>query len=423
MRIVSIVVAGLMAAGCTTPAGTSSSSSSGSSNGGAGSSSSGMASGSGGSSASTTSSSSAASSAAGSSSSSAAASSSSSSAASSLSSSSGGGADGGVGDAGVPVVVPGATLLVGVGNWGLRGWTADGAQWNYCGNMSTGNDHSPDLLRNIAYGDGVFIAVGGDANGMVMRSLDGVHWQEDLLPTNACPGEPYPSPCTNWQGAVVYVGNGVWVAGGGNGSLMRSADHGLTWAGLHPNPGVNAVRSLVAAGGLIVAGTDQGVVSVSPDQGDSFSSTTLWQYSMAVAAGGGQFMAWGRHWNGGGFDAACFVSTDNTQTWNPCAAEIDGVENLVHDGSQWVALISSGYATSTNGTTWQTHATSTFPSFFAYDGARWWGVGGGRAWTATNLDAWQSVAMGVPDFRAATLGRVLEENLPVTGVPVCVDNR
>jgi hypothetical protein len=77
----------------------------------------------------------------------------------------------------------------------------------------------------------VFIAVGGDANGMVMRSLDGVHWQEDVHPTNACPGEGYPSSCTNWMGAVTYDA-GVWLAAGGNGAIMRSNDGGATWKGV-----------------------------------------------------------------------------------------------------------------------------------------------------------------------------------------------
>ena len=68
----------------------------------------------------------------------------------------------------------GTLRLVTVGNWGLRGAGLDG-DWNVCGNPSTGNDHSPDLLRGVDYYDGVFIAVGGDRNSMVMRSVDGIH--------------------------------------------------------------------------------------------------------------------------------------------------------------------------------------------------------------------------------------------------------
>jgi len=319
--------------------------------------------------------------------------------------------------------ITGTPLVVGVGNWGLRARTGDGLAWSFCGNMSTGNDHSPDLLRNIGYGNGVFIAVGGDSNGMVMRSLDGVHWQEDIHPVTACPGEPYPSPCTNWQGGVAY-GDGVWISGGGNGSLMRSLDEGLTWTGLHPTASLSAIRSVAFGMGRFVMGMDQGRVTTSADHGDTWTTQTLWTESFGAAYGGGQFIVSGRRWNGSGFDTACFLSDDGGDTWDPCAAAVAAGYAFTHDGTRWVARLSGGYATSTDGVTWQTVTTSNFPQEFVFDGTRWIGSGGGRGWQATTLDAWQTTAANtVADFRAMAVGRVLPENLPVTGVPECLDNR
>lgn len=316
----------------------------------------------------------------------------------------------------------GTALLVGVGNWGLRGRSETGQVWDYCGNPSTGNDHSPDLLRNVAYGDGVFLAVGGDANGQVMRSLDGIHWEEDVHPTDACPGDRFPSSCTNWIGAVVY-GAGTWLAGGGNGALMRSRDGGLGWTSLHPDPGPNAVRSLAFGSGRFAAGTDGGFVAVSPDAGDTWMLHELWQYSMNIAYGGGAFIAWGAHWNGSGFDRACFASTNAGDDFIPCSSTVAQATSFVHDGTRWVAALPDAYATSDDATAWTSHAANGFPSTLLFHESTWFGRRGASVLVGSDPDSLSEVATGVEDFRAWTVGRVLDRNLPVMGVPACVDAR
>src|SRR5690606_10850287 len=42
-------------------------------------------------------------------------------------------------------------LIVGVGPWGLRISSANLSTWTTCGGPSTGSDHTPDLLRDVAY--------------------------------------------------------------------------------------------------------------------------------------------------------------------------------------------------------------------------------------------------------------------------------
>jgi hypothetical protein len=326
------------------------------------------------------------------------------------------------GDSGAATAA-GSPLLVGVGNWGLRGRSADGAAWDYCGNLSTGNDHSPDLLRNVGYGDGVLVAVGGDANSMVMRSLDGVHWQEDLHPTSSCAGESYPPSCQNWMGGVAY-GGGTWLAGGGNGALMRSRDGGLTWTGLHPQPTPNAIRDLAYGDGRFVAGTDQGVVLVSRDEGDSWTAHALWTYDTQIAYGAGVFIAWGAHWNGSAFDRGCFVGKSSGDSWSACAPRhVADATSFAHDGTQWVAAIAGGYATSTDAVTWTEHTAANVPGLLLFDSQRWLGRQGTEVWQGTSLDTWQRVATNVPDFRAWTAARVLDRNLPVTSPPACQDKR
>ncbi len=317
----------------------------------------------------------------------------------------------------------GQLVTVAVGSWGFRALGTDGGRtWSYCGNPSTGDDHSPDLLRNVGYGDGVFIAVGGDQNSMVMRSVDGVHWEEDLHPATVCDDETYPASCTNWMGGVAY-GDGTWLAGGGNGALMRSVDGGYTWKGLNPDPRPPAVRDIAYGSGRFVVGADSGVVGVSDDDGDSWTLHELWEYSFSVVHGDGTFMAWGWNWNGTGFDRACFVSTDAGDEFDPCADDVAEGESFEFDGTRWFATIGDGYAESEDGRDWTLHTADNIPGSLLYDGEQWMGHSGTTVIGGASLSAFDVLAKDVPSFRAWTSGLVLDDALPVEGVAACEDLR
>jgi hypothetical protein len=320
-------------------------------------------------------------------------------------------------------------MIVGVGSWGFRGRSSDGASWQYCGNASTGDDHSPDLLRNIGYGDGVFIAVGGDMNGMVMRSLDAVHWQEDVHPKTACPGEGYPSSCTNWMGAVAYT-DGVWLAGGGNGASMRSTDGGVTWKGLHSGFPEKHIRALTGGAGRFVAGTDGGGIAVTKNNGDTWTALInppLWTGApssavLQIAYGAGTFIAYSTQDVTAG-QRACFISTNLGDSWEACTASVKSNLSFVHDGTRWVTTASGGYATSTDGKNWTMHTASNVPSSLLYDGKQWFGRSGGNIYRGQTLDGFAKVATGISEYRGWTIGLVLDKNLPVTGSAACMDKR
>ncbi len=255
-----------------------------------------------------------------------------------------------------------------------------------------------------------------------MRSVDGVHWEEDLHPTTACDDEGYPASCTNWMGGVAY-GDGVWLAGGGNGALMRSDDGGRNWQGVHPDERPPAVRDVAFGSGRFVVGADAGVVGVSDDAGDSWTLHTLWEHSFSVAYGGGTFVAWGANWNGSGFDRACFVSTDAGDDFQPCDSAVAEADSFVFDGNRWVAPVPGGYAESDTAEVWSVHTLESMPSKLLFDGELWYGRSGSRISSGTSPDSWQSQAVDVPDFRAWTVGRVLDANVPVTDVAACQDSR
>jgi hypothetical protein len=342
------------------------------------------------------------------------------------------GQGGGGGSSGAPAPA-GSTMIVGVGAAAFRGWSSDGATWSYCGAPSGGNDHAPNLLRNIGYGDGVFIAVGGDANGMVMRSLDAVHWQEDVHPTTACPGDGYPSSCTNWMGGVAYQA-GTWLAAGGNGAIMRSTDGGSTWKSLKSMFSEGRMRTMGAGSGRFLAGADVSntggdgaVIWVSADNGDHWTKKTPWTNAPAnaflqFAHGAGTFIAFATT-DVGSSSRACFLSTDAGDTWEPCAASVKANTSFVYDGAQWVTPANGGYATSPDGKAWTTHTASNVPAMLLFDGKTWFGRSGGTIYRGATLDTFAKVGMNVSEFRGWAIGQVLDKNLPVTGVPACVDNR
>jgi hypothetical protein len=317
----------------------------------------------------------------------------------------------------------GATVLVGVGDAALRGRSADGSNWLYCANAASHQGEAVDLLRNTGYGAGVFIAVGGDTNnGMVMRSLDGEHWQEDVHPTTACKGEAYPSSCTNWMGGVAYL-DGTWLAGGGNGAMMRSTDVGASWTGLHAGFPEKHIRSIGAGSGRFLAGTDGGGLAVSKDQGDSWTAKTPWSSApsnavLQFAYGNGSFIAFTQEDIAAG-QRACFVSSNLGDDWQACDASVKSNVSFVHDGTRWVTSANGGYATSTDAKTWTSHTASNVPSQLLFDGKTWFGRTGGTVYRGATLDSFASVATKVSDFRAWTLGAVLATNLPVMGVAAC----
>lgn len=222
-------------------------------------------------------------------------------------------------------------MWIGVGNWGFRSSTSDGQTWHTEQNPSTGDDHSPDLLRGVAYGDGVFLAVGGDQNSMVMRTTDGVNWEEDLAPFGG-----------QWLGGAAY-GNGRWIAAGGVGFAIYSDDGGLNWSELEGLP-FSHIRTMAFADGTFIGTGDDGLIITSSD-GESFTER---RQDGAVRLdyldwAGGTWVAAGRQWNGNGFDSSCFASAD-AQSWVTCPIEGGSVVHGVYrDGGDVIVVGDGGY--------------------------------------------------------------------------------
>jgi hypothetical protein len=286
-------------------------------------------------------------------------------------------------------------IVVAVGNWGHRGMTTDGVRWTDVMNEPPGDggDHTPDLLRGVGYGDGKFVAVGGDANGMVMTTTNGVDWDEDLFPAGS-----------DWLGDVAYL-DGIWVAVGGNGVVVRSTDDGVTWQE-NPDRLQWAGRSILAAEGVFLAAGDNGSLAVSADGLTWDESTDAAGLGFAIAHGQDTFVGFASQWNGGGFDTACVQSPDAV-TWSPCPVTSASFGAPAAGEGALVVPIDGGWADSTDGAAWQAHA-GEFPGQLVYADGLWVGLSYQRRWSATSyLGPWNSVD-NVDGFRDLTAGAIFE---------------
>ena len=289
--------------------------------------------------------------------------------------------------------IEGQRIVVGVGNWGHRGMTIDGSRWVEVMNdpPPDGNDHTPDLLRGVGYGDGMFVAVGGDANGMIMTTTDGVTWDEDLFPQG-----------TGWLGDVAYL-DGTWVAVGGNGVVVRSTDGGVQWTQNEQSLDSPA-RTIIVAEGKFVAAGDNGSIAVSPDGlawDQTFDPSGL---GLQLAHGLDTFVGFASQWNGAGFDTACTVS-DDAVAWAPCPVSSASFGTPAAGDGAIVVQTEGGYAVTTDGTRWST-VPGDFPSRLVYGDGVWVGLSYMRRWHAPSYEGpWEDFEH--PDgFRDLTAGVV-----------------
>ncbi len=289
----------------------------------------------------------------------------------------------------------GQVIVVAVGNWGHRGMTTDGVTWDDVMNAPPpdGGDHTPDLLRGVGYGDGKFVAVGGDANGMIMTTTNGVDWDEDLFPQG-----------DGWLGDVAYL-DGIWVAVGGNGVVVRSDDGGVTWSE-NAQRLQWAGRTILAAEGKFLAAGDAGSLATSPDGLTWDEITDPSGIGFSIAHGQDTFVGFASQWNGAGFDTACIQSPD-AQAWMPCPFGSSSFGAPAAGDGVLLVQIDGGYAVSTDGSQWDTHDAD-FPSSLVYGDGVWVGLSYHRRWYADSYAGpWESFE-NVDGFRDLVAGAIFE---------------
>jgi ligand-binding sensor domain-containing protein len=217
-----------------------------------------------------------------------------------------------------------------LGGLGIQRSTDQGNTWTL---VSTDDVASIDS-------DSTGMLFGGTGGGVTRSSDEGTTWQ-------ITPGA--------YALAITALDNGIVLASGLNGEIMRSVDHGVNFASISTTPQGVVTALSTGSGGLVFAGSfaygvfrsvdrgkswmeaDSGVTSrainslligpngevfvatqhgvfKSVDNGESWTEsdtgiTTKWTFDLCLAPGGRLFAAT----NGGGL----FVSLDTGATWQP----------------------------------------------------------------------------------------------------------
>ena len=150
-------------------------------------------------------------------------------------------------------VTYGNGLFVTVGEYGTFLTSPDGTTWTKSpSDASATAAGPPGLAPRIYYGNGLFVAVGGD-NGTILTSPDGTTWAK----RNSGTSEEF---------LGVAYGNGIFLTIGLDGNILISPD-GTTWTeGSYENSySYGFFKAATYGNGLFVTVSKNGAIQTSPD--------------------------------------------------------------------------------------------------------------------------------------------------------------
>ena len=214
-------------------------------------------------------------------------------------------------------------------------YSLDGSTWSVS-DLLSGGIWGPAGWRDVAYGNGIFVAVGTyGGSSRSAYSTDGITWPTMM-------GEYWGMPSSDVR-SVAY-GNGVFVAVGYYSDSAVSTD-GITWTA-GSMPGSNRWETIAYGNGNFVALSYDGQAASSTD-GITWTARTMpsspnWD---AVTYGSGKFIAVGYYSPGA-------VSTDGI-TWTAGSMPTMPWTTVGYGNGVYTAL--GGYsaaASSTDGITW-----------------------------------------------------------------------
>jgi len=256
-----------------------------------------------------------------------------------------------------------------------------------CGTLGAWVQEETYPLVNIAFGNGLFVALVDGNASQVYTSPDGINWTPRTVPSG-------------WWTDVIYA-SGQFVATArnyGTGEVMTSPD-GITWTS-RTAPGDESWMGLTYGNGRYVA------VSFGP--GDRVMSSTdgiNWTPHAATAAYSWDGVAYG---NGRFVAVAEENATDSVMTstdgmnWTPVTMPSAIIlREVIYAGGQFVAISDVGgrVATSPDGLTWTIHAGLPSGSWvgIAYGGGRYVATGyGGPNQAIQSTDGITWTPMAVP---------------------------
>ena len=221
-------------------------------------------------------------------------------------------------------VLSAALLVLGLSSAAM----ADGASWTI-----TLADTEENQWHDVAYGNGVWIAVSGNGTNRIMRSTDnGLTWNAIAAPQ-----------ANEWR-SIATNGSGTWIGVSMDGAdrTMRSTDDGANWTAIDPTLGMDQYMSIAYGNSVWVAVTKNGATRSmrSTNNGTSWTGVNTpsnedWN---DVAYGNGVWI--GVAETGG---LRIMRSTDDGSSWVPFPApEANAWESSAYGNGVWVSVSSNG---------------------------------------------------------------------------------
>jgi hypothetical protein len=288
---------------------------------------------------------------------------------------------------------PQRPIFVAVGYGGRRASSADGVRWEHDQELAANGGDDWTLLCDVAFGKGVFVAVGGgDQYAPYQVTRDGKTWKEIR------PG---------WKGRIGHIafGNGRFVAGGGRLSWSEDGESWKQGVKIPFDKGVH-LRHIVFGNGVFVGAGDCWVKEaawyrvVTPDGESVTHFETGKRPVRGITFGAGRFVAVQG-------DGSIESSVDG-KSWEPSEIEPDkGNYSVLWTGRQFVVSGGKVGLVSPDGLTW-TRTLSRIPcSPLAGGGGVFVGGSYKRGlWTSEDALTWKpsSLTDNGNSFCAATWG-------------------
>ena len=284
-------------------------------------------------------------------------------------------------------------LYVAVGYGGRRICSRDGIAWEHDRRWSDVAADDDNVLFNVAFGRGKFVAVGGASVGHILTTVDGRTWAEVARPKGRV--------------ATVAFGDGRFVAGHGDRFLV--SEDGESWADgvrLPIKGGIHPRKSAFGNGVFVTVGDYDyeykyrtGFRSATADG----RSVTAFHHhtspTRAIAFGAGRFVVVGT-------DGHRESSADG-KTWEHRAdAPGEDLNSVVWTGSKFLAGGGQSAYSSPDGIAWSKEPKrAPCSALLARDGTFLGASWGGNLWRSADGAAWSKVPLPAgPSFEAVAFG-------------------
>lgn len=176
----------------------------------------------------------------------------------------------------------------------------------------------------VAFGNGTFIAVARSGSTSIVKSTDGFNWTSQTM--------------TAYEGVAICYGGGIWVITGGDiSNASLSSPDGVTWTA-RTMPSTGNWNRISYGGGLFIAtdGSNANVAAKSAN-GTTWSAVTL-----TLASGATASIAFGFSKFFIASGSGSLISTADGVTFTTIEPNANTIQNIVYADGVLIALATTG---------------------------------------------------------------------------------